>query len=367
MNIRLIARILVFIAGTLFQAHGYELRDGAYHVFVSDEIQEVLNMAATNASVKTIKVHEGLYFPKTQRQALIYLNRRHSGIHLQGIGHPVLSAANPEIADRSSVSYPAVVNHVVYLGDGLSTNTVLEGFRLTGANHYVTNSLQNEMEPDQSVRKGRFYFGDGGAIKIYHRSYPVLRDLEIVDNYASPCAGGISIQQEGANQDFVTIENCVFKNNRCEVTGAALDLLWGSAARVINCLFVGNFSNTGPDIGYNPYKNNGALTVFPRSKVIVRRCTFTGNRNGVDDMGNASEYLQSLFVGNTLEAGTPGQTRFELDLQHGATVRDCVISGRLADPFNSVSATNNQVNPPGLELDGGFTPKGDQFKNLGYR
>ena len=50
-NIRLTARILVLIAGTLLQAHGHELRDGAYHVFPSDEIQEVLNMAATNALV----------------------------------------------------------------------------------------------------------------------------------------------------------------------------------------------------------------------------------------------------------------------------------------------------------------------------
>lgn len=359
--------ILVTIVAALLNAFAHELKDGAYHVFPSDELQDVLNMAATNAVVKTIKVHAGTYVPKSHRQALIFLNRRHDGIRLEGVGRPVLSAANPSIADRSSASFPAIVNHVVYFGDGISSNTVMEHFRLTGANHFVTNSVQEEIEPDRTLRKGKFYYGDGGAIKIYRRSYPTLRDLEIVDNYASPCAGGVSIQHEGENQKFVVIENCVFRNNRAEVTGAALDLLWGSSARVINCLFVGNISNTGPGEGYNPFRNNGVLTVFERSKVLVQRCTFTGNRNGVDDMSGLGEYAQSIFWANQLEAGTPGHVRFELDLQRGGKVSDCVMAGRLKDPLGAVKSTNNLLNPPSLQLDKNFVPIGGDFASVGYR
>lgn len=364
------ARVIGVLAAFIFGASvagGHELRDAAYHVFPGDDLQSVLNLAATNAVVKTVKVHAGLYIPRKHGQALIYLNRAHSGIHLLGLGRPVLSAANPDIADRSSQTFPAVVNHVIYLGDGLSTNTVVENFRITGANHFVTNSFQEVMEPDRTVRKGRFYFGDGGAVKIYHRSYPVLRDLEVVDNYASPCAGGISIQQEGQNGQAVLIENCVFRNNRAEVTGAALDLLWGSSARVINCLFVGNVSNTGPGEGENPFNNNGAVTVFPRSRIVMENCTLTGNRNAVDDAGGSSQFVRCIFAGNTLAGGPQSLGRYELDLRFGGTVRNCIIQGRLMDPRGAVASTNNFLNPVGFQLGDDFTPVGAVHEGIGYR
>ncbi len=346
---------------------GFEVKEGAYHVYPGDDLQAVLDMAATNAAVKTLRVHEGLYQPQTHRQALIYLNRVHDGIRLIGMGRPTLSAANPSIADRSSATFPAVVNHVIYLGDGLSTNTLVQNFRLTGANHFVTNSNQNVMEPDRAYRKGRFYFGDGGAIKVYRRSYPVLRDLEIVDNYASPCAGGISIQQEGATNQYVLIQDCVFRNNRAEVTGSALDLLWGSHARVVNCLFVGNVSNTGPGEGENPFNNNGAVTVFPRSRLHLERCSLTGNRNGVDDLGGLGEYVGNLIAGNTLPGGAPGLSRFELDLRLGGVVRGCMIKGPLLDPQNVVDPSLNRIRDEPVRFDAQFVPIGSGFDDVGYR
>jgi hypothetical protein len=346
---------------------GYELKDGAYQVFSSDDIQEAVNAAVTNTSVKTVEVHEGTYLPRHPGQALVYLNRKHDGVHLRGVGKVVLSAANPAVAKTTSAANPAIVNHVLYLGDGLSSNTVVEHFQLTGANHFVTTSAQHEMEPDETLPKGRFYYGDGGAIKIYRRSYPVLRDLEIVDNYASPCAGGISIQQEGETNGVVWIENCVFKNNRAEVTGGALDLLWGSSAYVTNCLFVGNLSNAGPGEGVNPFTNNGVVTVFPRSKCVMIRCTLIGNRNGVDDLSGLSEYRQSIFLGNQMEGGTPGQQRFELDLQRGGKVEACVISGLVQERQHAPSMSGNLLNPAGFRLDADFVPQGPGFENIGYR
>jgi hypothetical protein len=358
--------ILALFSAHAFLAFGYSFKNGVYEVFESDDIQEALDSAATNTASKIVLVHEGTYAPRRHDEALVYLNRRHDGICLRGIGKVTLTGANPEIADRLSATYPAVVNHVLYLGDGLSSNTVIEHFRLTGANHFVTNSLQHLIEPDNTLPKGRFYFGDGGAVKIYRRSYPVLRDLEIVDNYASPCAGGISIQHEGAGAGVVRIENCVFRNNRAEVTGGALDLLWGSSAYVRNCLFVANLSNMGPGEGVNPFTNNGVLTVFPRSKCIMELCTFTGNRNGVDDMSGLSEYRRSIFFANVLEGGTEGQQRFELDLQRGGIVQDCVIGGRTRDPQGVIAITNNVLNPSRFELDQDFVPREQGYQNVGF-
>jgi hypothetical protein len=338
-----IASALVLIALSPLARGEILLRDGAYHAFPGDSLQEAVNRAADDPTHKRVMVHAGTYAPSRSSQALVFLNRHHEGVQLIGLGHPTLTAANAAISDPAKGSSPAVVNHVLYLGDGLSTNTVVEGFRLTGANHFVTTADTFLLEPDQTVRKGRFYFGDGGAIKVYHRSYPVLRDLEIFDNFASPCAGGISIQHEGATNGVVHIENCIFRNNRAEVTGAALDLLWGSSARVVNCLFEGNISNTGPGEGENPFNNNGAITVFPRSRLILERCTLTGNRNGVDDQSGLGQYLRCMFRGNTRDGGFTPQPRYELDLPKGGVVQDCIIQGSVRDPLSVLDRSKNRI------------------------
>ena len=69
---------------------------------------------------------------------------------------------------------------MVYFGDGVESNTVLKGFRITGANAYVTDKFMKQLEPNESVPKNSFFLTDGGGIKIFGRSYPVLEDLEVV-------------------------------------------------------------------------------------------------------------------------------------------------------------------------------------------
>ena len=63
--------------------------------------------------------------------------------------------------------------------------------------------------------------------------------------------------------------NCIFRDNRTQTTGSALDLLHGSAATVENCLFVGNVANMGVDVvglltggEFHPENGSGAITVF---------------------------------------------------------------------------------------------------------
>lgn len=336
---------LSWLVATTAAPAAVALRDGAYQVYPGDDLQEAVDLAGANPECKVVRVHDGVYAPSHPGQALVSLNRAHDGVHLEGVGRPVLAATNLTLATPGRRSGAAVVNHVLYLGDGLSSNTVIAHLRLTGANHFVTTANTRQLEPDQEIRKGRFYFGDGGAIKIYHRSYPVLRDLEIVDNFASPCAGGVSIQHEGATNGVVLIENCLFRNNRSEVTGAALDLLWGSSARVVHCRFEDNCSNTGPGEGENPFSNNGVVTVFERSRLSMEGCVMTGNRNGVDDRGGLSEYLHCEFRANNRDGGFSPQPRFELDLPQGGTVRHCVIDGPLRDPRGAVKPDENALTP----------------------
>ncbi|MFM8420840.1 MAG: hypothetical protein ACKOEQ_12050, partial [Verrucomicrobiota bacterium] len=100
------------------------LEDDGYHVRPGDRIQEALDRAATNPLVKTVWVHPGEYRPESKRQALVWFNRRHDGVRLLGLPGATLSAANPSLSDPKDPSHPASVNHVIYLGDGLSTNTL---------------------------------------------------------------------------------------------------------------------------------------------------------------------------------------------------------------------------------------------------
>ena len=144
---------------------------------------------------------------------------KHDGVQLIADGDVTLTAANDANADPSSDSFPAVVNHVIYFGEGVSARTLVRGFRVSGANNFVTwENGTTSIEPNSKLPimdKGLFFYADGGGIKVFGRSYPTISQMEIVDNYVSPCGGGISVEHQGVGQQAVTISDCIFKNNRC--------------------------------------------------------------------------------------------------------------------------------------------------------
>lgn len=348
------------------------LEDG-FHVHPGDKIQEAVELAGKNKTNKVVKVHAGEYRPDSIRQAMVWFNKAHDGVRLEAVGEVTLTAANAQLAKPSEQGFPAVVNHIVYFGNGISSNTVLKGFRLTGANGFSTKEGTRQMEPDVTVPKNWFFFSDGGAIKVFGKSYPTLRDLEIVDNFTSPCGAGVSVQHQGFNQDSVLMENCVFRKNRAQATGAALDLLAGSAARILNCLFVGNVSNTGEDpvakqSGERPFINSGAVTIFQNSRAEVIGCTFTGNRNGIDDMGGASSYVDCIFYDNNIDGGLKEAARYDLALPIGAKkVSGCRFNGTLHDREKAISAESNLLGAPDPKFDANFVPQAAEYKDAGYR
>ena len=136
------------------------------------QIQDALEAAARDPVNKTVYVHAGTYRPAARGQALIWFNARHDGITLEAVGDVILTAANPDDCRRRAPSYPAVVNHVVYFGDGVSRKTVFRGFKITGANNFTTGSGEKSPIESDDIRKTPFFYTDGGGIKIYARSYP---------------------------------------------------------------------------------------------------------------------------------------------------------------------------------------------------
>ncbi|MEN9021785.1 MAG: right-handed parallel beta-helix repeat-containing protein, partial [Verrucomicrobiales bacterium] len=321
-----------------------------YHVRPGDDIQEVLESAAKDSERKRIIVHAGTYRPGQRGQAMIWFNARHDGITLEAEGEVVLTAANPKLADKSTPSFPAIVNHVVYFGDGVSRKTILRGFKITGANGFLTDkdepfNIQPKIEGD-NLERAKFFYTDGGGIKIFGRSYPAIENVEVVDNFTSPCGAGVSVEHrghtDGSKLQSVLMKNCIFRNNRCPISGAAVDLLHGSSAEITNCLFVDNLSNGPMDEmaktpgKWKPKYGSGALTLFPGSKILLRRCTFTGNRNAVDDANDGNIYEDSIFWKNNAPGGWPTGSRYELDLASGVGVVGCSIGGEINDVNSNV-------------------------------
>ena len=365
---RIAAALCLLATGVLAGA------DTGHHVYPGGSIQAALEAAAKDPVNKTVYVHAGTYRPAARGQALIWFNARHDGVTLEAVGEVVLTAANPDLADKAAPSYPAVVNHVVYFGDGISRKTIFRGFTVTGANNFTTGSGEKSPIESDDIRKTTFFYTDGGGIKVYARSYPTIEAVEVSGNYTSPCGGGVSVEHLGAMQEAVLFRNCVFRNNRTQTTGSALDLLHGSAADVENCLFVGNVANMGVDVvglltggEYRPEHGSGAITVFPESRLTMTRSTVTGNWNGVDDSGKGSTYVDSIFWMNSLAGGISPDQRYELDLDDGAGVRGSFVRGIINDLRGTVDKTANTFDPPDPRFDARFVPQAPEYGKVGYR
>jgi len=352
--------------------------DGAYHVYPGQEIQEALDAAAADAEHKWVVVHPGVYAPSKRSAALIRLVARHDGIVLEAKGETILTATNGDLADPSRAGNGALVAHVVYFGDGISRRTVLRGFRITGADGYQSNAEEaRRLEPrlgQPGLEDGMFLHTDGGGIKVFGRSSPTIQNVELYDNAAALCGGAISIEQRGLATEDVLLQDCIFRANRCPGTGSAVDVLQGSSAIIENCLFVGNIGNTGMDdvahdygLVYNPEHGCGALTVFPGSRVSVRRCTFTGNWNGADDQGTHSVYADTIFWMNDAGDGSRPGGPYELDVTHRAEVRNCFLGGAIDDLRGAVNRQNNVLGAPDPEFDEQFRPQAAVYGNVGYR
>jgi hypothetical protein len=351
-----------------------------------EDLQKILDEAARRPHKPIVRLHAGIYRPREPGEALIHFNARHDGITLEGDGEVILTAANPQWADARAESYPAIVNHVVYFGDGITEATCLRNVKITGANGFVrgpadlpvitsyddvqrlSNYLVNEsMIESPNLPKSLFFYRDGGGILIYGKSYPTIENVEVSDNYGPVCGAGVSVQHTPSSTlvDAVHFQNCIFRNNRTGISGSGLDLLTrGSWAILDNCLFIGNVS----DARVFSTQNNrfGALTVFPNARAEVRNCTFADNWSGVDDRGE-STYKNTLFWNNKRPGGLNPKPPFDIRIYHASGVEGCRFGFGGGDLSGRVSRTNNRFDGPDPEFDREFRPQNSFYEGVGYR
>ena len=350
-------------------------------VFVApaDDLQAAVDRAADSGAA-TVTLKKGTYRPRQPGQALLILTKRHDGLTIRAeqSGTAVLTAENSDLAGPKAPSFPAVVSHVILAGDGVSPRTTLQGLTITGANGYVDQAanrlLSQYPEFQGNLKPGMFFFLDGGAIKVFGNSAPQFLDCTIVGNRTQLCGAGVSIEQTFESSEPVTFKNCIFRDNHCPATGAAVDVLSGGLAEFDNCLFVGNIANTGMDeiarktgLSYNQKHGCGALTVFPDSRVHVRNCTFTANWNGVDDHGSGSVYENSIFwMNDAWDESRPGEP-YELDVLESAAVTGCFVHGNINDLQGHVSQERNSFDDFDPQFDEQFRPLNPGCQTAGYR
>jgi hypothetical protein len=276
-----------------------------------DDVQAVLDQSALENPKPAVVLSAGVYRPKKKGQALIHLNQQHDGLELRAEGEVVLTAENSALVKVTDASYPAAVNHVLYFGDGITSRTKVSGFVITGANGIVTKDGDSVAEPNTALKKTTFFYSDGGGIKVFGRSSPVIENVTVRGNNAFFCGGGISIEQMGVTTEPIVIRNSHFINNSATLTGAAVDLLPGSYARIEKSEFSGNTANAAlwktaqmnvvmekilgrqkfGDLSH--FNHSSAITVFKGAALEINGSKITNNSAGIDWNGYADWYWKN--------------------------------------------------------------------------
>jgi hypothetical protein len=107
--------------------------------------------------------------------------------------------------------------------------------------------------------------------------------------------------------------------------------------------------------------------VFGGAQAMVRRCTFTGNWNGVDDAGSGSTYVDSIFWQNTAKGGISPDRRYEIDIEDGSGVKGCFVRGEIDDLRGTLVRGANTLAAPDPQFDAQFVPRAPQYAGAGYR
>ncbi len=228
--------------------------------------------------------------------------------------------------------------------------------------------------PMTSARRLYFY-ADGGGIKIYARSYPTIERVEVYGNYASPCAGGVSVEHLDQMQDSVLFRDCIFRDNRTQITGSALDLLHGSRATLENCLFVGNVVQ------------HGRRLRRPADRRRVPPGTRLGRHDGLRGIARHGQpvhlhrqlerrrrqrHRQHLRRDHLLEehARRRHLARVALRARHHSTRPACVDRSSTATSTTSAAPSTAPRIPsirPDPRFDAQFAPQAPQYAAVGYR
>ncbi|MFO7790835.1 MAG: choice-of-anchor Q domain-containing protein [Bacteroidales bacterium] len=262
----------------------------------------------------------------------------------------------------------------VIVGNTLSSETILDGFIITGGNANAKvwpndggGGMRN-YNGSPTIRNCMFTlnsaFADGGGIRNWEKSDATFNNIRFINNRSEQEGGGL---MNGGNDKGSSplIVNCRFRNNQSGEDGGALYNNWYSNPTVVNCLFVDNKSGlTGGAIynvnhsqsriincsmSRNQSSKGGAISNRDSDPEIVN-CIIWGNR-AEEYPGIFNERSEPVVSFSTVQGGYDGEAILSEDPEF--TDRDLHLN------INSpcIDAGNNLAVPEGVDHDLDANPR----------
>ena len=99
----------------------------------------------------------------------------------------------------------------------------------------------------------------------------------------------------------------------------------------------------------------------------MNRCTFTGNRNAVDDRGSGSTYRETIFWRNNRGGGTGDHATYEVAVRSAEGVTGCFIDGEAGDLLGNISRATNTFAASDPGFDANYRPQRAAYRDTGFR
>ena len=218
---------------------------------------------------------------------------------------------------------------VVMFRNNEKRSAVLQNFTIT--NGYAVN--------------GNWPFSDDGAGIYINHSSPTLRNLSVVENYASDWGGGIAL----TNSSSPLLENMSINENSSGQHGGGLAIWDNSSAEVRNA----NISN-------NTANGNGGGVLIDYSNPTFENVQITGNSSGsmgggVRVEGNSYPIMNNMVVSNNSADQGGGGIYFGNNNNTTLTMGSSTISNNSAKYGGGIGVMGNTINISNSTISGNTT------------
>ncbi len=274
--------------------------DGTSWENASGNLQAVLDTAVHNAE---IWIAEGTYRPtdcttctEEDRDSSFLITKR---VSIFG-GFPATADCNTLKSDRDWEAYPTILSGDIGVPGDLSDNSYhvvqVENSRISICGVSIVDGNANGAQPANNNGAG-IYCTNDGSVRLEHCAFfnntavgngaGFYNDTEnesffefctFENNNADKGAGIYNYSELNApEQDFFSIENCVFKNNNAITEGGAICMAPRMHARIFGSLFQQNSASLG---GAIYLEGTGSFSYHPddpSTPTKVMNCTFINN------------------------------------------------------------------------------------------
>jgi len=246
-----------------------------------------------NGGAQFFTIQEAIDFASNGDTILVHPSTYYENINFNGknivVASLFLTTGNKDYINDTVING----NHngvVVTFQNGETSSTILKGFTITNGYAEDGGGIKcfNASKPviDHLIISDNTATDDGGGVACYYYSCPKISNCLLIDNIAYDNAGGIYM-----NNCHGLIENCLFVDNTSNAGSSALDL-WGSSPLIRNITCYDNYSGGWATIGMwndaNPviqnsivFQNTGYGFVFhPDADPIIEFCDCFGNSDG---------------------------------------------------------------------------------------